>query len=93
MTIKPPPIREPWKLDQTGRLVSPAWVLWLQDLVNAAQAEDMFSDSLTLQTTISSSSEDPQASSESSTEIQMLQPQSTSSIISDDALLFSWLSF
>lgn len=27
-----PPIREPWKIDQTGRLVSVPWILWLQQI-------------------------------------------------------------
>ena len=28
----PPPIQEAWKVDQRGRLISPAWILWLQSL-------------------------------------------------------------
>ena len=32
----PPPIQEPWKLDQLGRLTSTAWILWLQSIAAGA---------------------------------------------------------
>ena len=34
-----PPIREPWKLDQTGKLVSMPWILWLQQLSTSVQTD------------------------------------------------------
>lgn len=34
--IKPPPIQEPWRMDTTGRLNSPAWLVWLQSIVSVA---------------------------------------------------------
>ena len=30
--MRPPPIQEPWRVDERGRLVSTPWILWLQEL-------------------------------------------------------------
>lgn len=55
--IKPPPIQEPWRLDAQGRLASPAWVLWFQDLISSQQLLDQFDSGLMLQSTIEETSE------------------------------------
>lgn len=34
-----PPIREPWKTDEAGKLVSLPWILWLQKV--ASNTEDI----------------------------------------------------
>ena len=39
MSTNAPPIREPWKLDPTGKLVSMPWILWLQQLATIGQAD------------------------------------------------------
>ena len=54
--IKPPPIQEPWKLDSFGRLVSHAWVLWLQEFSNSSNIDDLFVDTSSSQSTVSISS-------------------------------------
>lgn len=33
MAVNAPPIREPWTTDETGRLISVPWILWLQQIV------------------------------------------------------------
>ena len=94
MNAVPPPIQEPWKLDQQGRLISPAWVLWLRSLSDSGSVADLFSDNLPLQSTESTSTIQPEtASSESATQIEMLPPQSSTTLTSDDALLFCWLNY
>lgn len=36
--MRPPPIQEPWKIDERGRLVSTAWILWLQEISSGTGA-------------------------------------------------------
>lgn len=57
-----PPLQEPFRLDQMGRLTSPTWVAWLQNLVNTTNIDELFSNSLTFQSTDSSVSTVQQAS-------------------------------
>lgn len=40
MILQPPPINEPWKLDSYGKIQSPIWVLWLQDVVKSMTSKD-----------------------------------------------------
>jgi len=56
MILAPPPIREPWKTDKEGRLISLPWILWLQQLASFGQAQDLFSNALTLVSTQETSS-------------------------------------
>jgi len=90
----PPPIQEPWKLDQFGRLRSPAWVLWLQGLVDSSSLNSLFSQELNFQSTqpISTS-----ISSTSQDDIELIselftEPSSTT-INSNDSEMLVWMSF
>lgn len=91
--IKPPPIQEPWRLDQNGKLFSSAWVLWLQDLVNSAQMDELFTGSLLSQSTNMLSTETSSTNDDLEQQINAITSQSATSIEYDDALMFSWLSF
>lgn len=56
MIISPPPIREPWALDEKGKLVSIPWILWLQQLANFGPVDDVFSGVFTIVSTAEASS-------------------------------------
>ena len=88
MAIKPPPIQESWKLDQAGRLSSPAWIIWLQGLVNGDEAESLFSSSLTLQSTGDYSSRKvPAAADDTENQFSMIRDESFSSRIDNSVAL------
>lgn len=55
--MRPPPIQEPWKIDERGRLVSTPWILWLQEVSGgtvtaAATTADGTTTSTTNQTVV-----------------------------------------
>lgn len=89
--IKPPPIQEPWIVDQMGRLASPAWVLWLQDLANMSQLEDEFSNTLGFQT-IGDADTDLISPDDLDVKLSMEVPGSSDTYDSvDDAFIFTMM--
>lgn len=46
MSANDPPIREPWKTDKTGKLVSLPWILWLRQLSSSTQVTRLLSDTM-----------------------------------------------
>lgn len=115
MIISPPPIREPWKTDGDGKLISLPWILWLQQLASFGQAEELFSNSLTLVSTAEASTRaDSLVNQDDIAALSMMIPTqdsttkppndvdvlsimsytpSSSSVLSDDAAMLTWLSF
>lgn len=113
--ISPPPIREPWKTDGDGKLISLPWILWLQQLASFGQAEELFSNSLTLVSTAEASTRaDSLVNQDDIAALSMMIPTqdsttkppndvdvlsimsytpSSSSVLSDDAAMLTWLSF
>ena len=98
MSTNAPPIREPWKLDPTGKLVSMPWILWLQQLASLGQAEDLFSDTALLLSTTDVSSQaagpvTPATSDDvASLEAMAYTPSSNTAPFNDPEML-TWLSF
>lgn len=92
-----PPIREPWKLDPTGKLVSMPWILWLQRLATLGQAEELFSDAALLTSTIDVSSRDavgtPATSDDVASLAAMMYNPSSSTVPTNDPEMLAWLSF
>jgi len=95
MSLRPPPIREPWKLDPTGKLVSIPWILWLQQLANVGQMEELFSDpALLLSTTdMSSLSGTPATPDDVASLAAMVYNPSSSSVPLNDPEALIWMSF
>lgn len=50
MIINPPPIHEPWVVGKDGKVNSPGWLLWFNELVTAGQMSDEFSGAQIYQT-------------------------------------------
>ena len=94
MSASPPPIREPWKLDPTGKLISLPWILWLQQLATLGQAEELFSDTaLLLSTADTSSISGPPATSDDVASLAaMIYNPSSSTVRSNDPEMLVWLS-
>lgn len=90
-----PPIREPWTTDQTGKLVSMPWILWLQQLASEGQMDDVFSGALLLQSTLGLSSNvaTPTASDDVASLESMQYNPSSSTVPSSDPEMLAWLSF
>jgi len=38
-----PPIREPWKTDKEGKLISLPWILWLQQMASVGSSDGVAS--------------------------------------------------
>jgi len=95
MSLRPPPIREPWKLDPTGKLVSIPWILWLQQLANVGQMEELFSDpALLLSTTdMSSLSGTPATPDDVASLAAMVYNPSSSSVPLNEPEALIWMSF
>jgi hypothetical protein len=95
MSTSPPPIREPWKTDKDGKLISLPWVLWLQQLANLGQMEELFSDpALLLSTTdISSLSGAPATPDDVASLAAMIYNPSSSSVPLNDPEALIWMSF
>ncbi len=97
MSVIPPPIRESWKTDKDGKLISLPWILWLQQLASTAQAEDIFSGVLSLVSTAEASSVTPAALDDVSDAVDavaiMSYNPSSGSISPNDAEMFAWMSF
>lgn len=90
-----PPIREPWRTDKEGKLVSLPWILWLQQLASAGQVEGIFSDALLLQSTTETSSKasTPTASDDVATLEGMIYNPSSSTVLFNDSEMLLWMSF
>ncbi len=97
MSTSPPPIREAWKTDKTGKLVSLPWILWLQQLATIGQAEELFSDtSLLISTTYTSTqvaAGSPATSDDVASLAAMAYNPSSSSVPVNDPEMLTWLSF
>lgn len=99
MSTSSPPIREPWRLDDTGKLVSLPWILWLQRVAEGGQAEDLFSDALALVSTAEGTTQSVQGTTQSpsSSEVELAAitayTPSSSSVLSNDAEMMAWMSF
>lgn len=95
MSFNAPPIREPWKTDKDGKLVSLPWILWLQELAFAGEIEDVFSGALFLQSTsgLSSNAGTPVTSDDIASLESMIYNPSSSTAPSNDPEMFAWLSF
>jgi hypothetical protein len=96
MSANPPPIREPWKTDKTGKLVSMPWVLWLQQLASVGQVDDIFSGALTLVSTAESSSHGagtPATPDDVASLAAMVYNPSSSTAPSNDPEMLIWMSF
>ena len=94
MSTSPPPIREPWKTDKAGRLISIPWILWLQQLATLGQAEELFSDTALLLSTTDSSSLGPPATSDDVASLAaMIYNPSSSSVLPNDPEMLTWMSF
>lgn len=72
MPLSPPPIKEIWKLDASGRLASPAWILWLKNVT---------SDQSLTQILIQSEEITIKYAEDASVQTFLLEPTSTSSIV------------
>ena len=97
MSTSPPPIRESWKLDPTGKLVSMPWILWLQQLATIGQAEELFSDAALLTSTTDTSSQaatgTPATSDDVASLVAMMYNPSSSTVPFNDLEMLAWLSF
>jgi len=88
--VNPPPIQVPFTIDQQGRLISPAWITWLQNLANLGQAEDVFSGVLTLQSTSEYTSHaDPDGYGDMPQVVQQMVQQESSSTHNDRDDIFN----
>lgn len=85
VTLKPPPIKEPFRTDENGKVTSPVWALWMQELVNRAELEAALSLMQLFQESMTVGTMDIQAH-----DVQQLftsiKSESSSSIPDDDAL-------
>jgi hypothetical protein len=95
VSMSAPPIREPWKTDKTGKLVSMPWILWLQQLASAGQLDGTFSEALFLQSTagVSSNVGTPATSDDIAALEGMMYTPSSSSVPSNDPEMLIWMSF
>lgn len=93
-----PPIREPWKTDKAGKLISLPWILWLQQLATASQAEELFSDTALFLSTTDVSTQaagagTPATSDDVASLAAMIYNPSSSSVPVNDPEMLAWLSF
>jgi hypothetical protein len=95
VSTSPPPIREPWKTDKDGKLISLPWILWLQQLATVGQAEELFSDAALLLSTADNSSVLglPATSDDVASLAAMIYNPSSSSVVPNDPEMLAWLSF
>jgi hypothetical protein len=96
MSLNSPPIRDPWKLDENGKLVSLPWLLWLQRIADADSGVSPFSESLAILSTVEASTQSPlppTPASDVDTAGLIAYTPSSSSISIDVAELLSWMSF
>mgnify|MGYP001596289116 CR=1 FL=1 len=99
MSTNAPPIREPWKLGPTGKLVSMPWILWLQQLASSVQVDELFSDTALLISTADVSTQaagaagTPATSDDVASLAAMAYNPSSSSVPVNDPEMLAWLSF
>ena len=98
MSTNAPPIREPWKLDPTGKLVSMPWILWLQQLASSVQVDELFSDTALLISTADVSTQaagsgTPATSDDVASLEAMAYNPSSNTVPSNDPEMLAWLSF
>lgn len=107
MAVNPPPIQEAWRTDQSGRLISPAWIVWLQGLMSADTVQSIisneyiqniivqeYSNAVDTSTITYSSSIDYNPIDELKLHVYSLnEPIGVTSTASDDSQLFAWMSF
>ena len=93
--ITPPPINEPLRLDSMGRITSVPWILWMQGLIDSGVSEELFSNSLTLQSTATiSTSQSPTADDDLELISELFaEPSTTTKPPTTDSEMLLWMSF
>ena len=90
-----PPIREPWRTDKEGKLVSLPWILWLQQLATAGQVEEAIPGELSAFSTVGTSALGGTSASpdDIASLAAMVYNPSSSTVPSNEAEMMAWMSF
>lgn len=82
--LTPPPFQEPWTTDKFGRLLSPAWKLWLQTVATNTQVAESVSDLFTLQSAQSTQVLPTGSEDDVAVQFELSTPAPATTLMEDD---------